>query len=107
MAAKGQVAPLPWTTVMPVTLTSFTRAEAPERTATEDLEQPKCLAIKPTSSALAFPSTGEDRRRAIQLPEPAGSSELTRERGFARTVMIIELSPVDFVPRRVVTASAI
>ena len=93
---------------MPVILISFRRAEAPERTATEDLGQPKWLAIKPTSSAFAFPSTGEDRRRAIQLPEPAGSSELTGERGFARTVMTNELSPGDFVARcRAVIASAV
>jgi hypothetical protein len=51
------------------------------------------------SSALALPSTGEDRRRATQVPEASASSELTAERGFARTLMTNELSQDDFVAR--------
>lgn len=97
IAAMDQASPLGWTVVAPLILTSFKRAEAPERIATEDFGQPKCLAIKPTSSALAFPSTGEDRRRAIQLPQASGSSELTGERGFTRTVITNKPSPGDFV----------
>ena len=85
---------------------SFRRAEAPETTATEDLEQPKCFATRPMSSALALPSTGEDRRRAIHVPDVSASSELTAERGFARTVMTNELSPGDFVARRPAIAGA-
>jgi len=73
---------------------------------TEDLEQPKCFATRPTSSALALPSTGEDWRRAIQEPETSASSELTEERGFARTLMTNEVSSDDFVARRSAIAGA-
>lgn len=78
---------------------SFRRAVAPETIATEDLGQPKCLAIKPTSSVFPLPSTGEERRRAVQVPESSDSSELTEERGFARTVMTNELPLGNFVVR--------
>jgi hypothetical protein len=85
---------------------SFRRAEAPETTETEDLEQPKCFATKPISSALALPSTGEDLRRAIQVPPASASSELTAERGFARTLMTNDVPPDDFVVRRLTVARA-
>jgi hypothetical protein len=91
---------------VPEILTSFRRADAPETMETEDLEQPKCLAIMPTSSALASPSTGDERRRATQVPWTSGSSELIGERGFARTVMTNELSAGDFVARRAVIPGA-
>ena len=83
----------------PETLMSFRRAVAPETIATEDLGQPKCLAIKPTSSALALLSTGAERRRAVQAPDSSASSELMEERGFARTAMMNESSPGEFAAR--------
>jgi hypothetical protein len=56
------------------------------------------------SSSLALPSTGDDRRRATQVPEASGSSALTDERGLARTVMTLDASFGDGLARRVVTA---
>lgn len=87
---------------MPEILTRFRRPDAPETMEIEDLGQRKCRATRPMSSALALPSTGEERRRAIQAPEPSVSSELAEEYGFARTVRMSELSPADFVARRAV-----
>ena len=60
---------------------------APEITETQDRAQPKCLATRAMSSALALPSTGDDRRRATQVPSDSGSNALTDERGLARTVI--------------------
>ena len=66
-------------------LTNFRRAVAPETTATQERAQPKCLATSAMSSALALPSTGDDRSRATQVPDASCASALTDERGFART----------------------
>ena len=68
-------------------LTNFKRAVAPDTTEMQDRAQPKCLATRAISSALALPSTGDERRRATQVPPASCSSALTEERGFARTVM--------------------
>jgi hypothetical protein len=86
-AAKVQAAPLVWLVVALEILTNFRRAVAPEMTETHDRAHPKCLATRATSSALALPSTGDDRRRASHVPVGSCSIELTDERGFARTVM--------------------
>lgn len=61
---------------------------APLLIVTRERGTPKWAAIKPNNSRLAFPSTGADFTRAIQVP-PDSSSRLMRE--FALTVTRIFL----------------
>ena len=89
---------------VPEILTNFRRAVAPEMTATQERAQPKCLATRATSSALALPSTGEERSRATHVPELSGSSALTDERGLARTMMTNDSVTAGGLVRRAVTS---
>lgn len=50
-------------------LSSFRRLDAPRLTETDDLGQPKRLATRAISSALALPSVGGERSCAIQAPD--------------------------------------
>ena len=92
--------------VVPEILTNFRRAVAPEMTETQERAQPKCLATRAISSVLALPSTGEDRSRATHVPGFSGSSALTDERGFARTVMTNDPVTEDGLARRAVISCA-
>jgi hypothetical protein len=71
-------------------LTNLSRADLPEITDIAVWGTPKCLATRAISSAFALPSTGGERSRAVHRPVSSRSSELTGERGFARTVMTTE-----------------
>lgn len=83
---------------MPEILTSLKRAVVPEITDTQERAQPKRLTMRVTSSAVALPSTGGDRRRATHTSSLPGSSTLTREQGLAWTLMTNES-----LARRVIT----
>jgi hypothetical protein len=86
---------------VPAILTNFKRAVAPEMTETQERAHPKCLATRAMSSALALPSTGDDRSRATQVPEASCSNALTDERGFARTEITSDSATGDGVRRAV------